>query len=117
MKKGADGIANGFLDPGSHFKGDLTFEDSLRIDGKFDGTIRSPRELIISETAVVNAEIRVGTVSIDGTVRGSIVASEKIEIHGHGRVSASLRSPVLRIDEGAFFEGDCSTEGDVEDRG
>ena len=40
-KKGGEGVLNGFLDEGSHFKGELTFEDTLRIDGKFEGTIRS----------------------------------------------------------------------------
>jgi len=112
MKKAADGVLNGFLDQGSHFKGDLTFDDTLRIDGKFEGTIRSPGELVIGESGVVDAEIRVGSVSIDGTARGSIVAREKIEIHSHGRVFAKIQAPVLKIEEGAQFQGDCSMDAD-----
>jgi len=113
-KKASDGVLNGFLDEGSHFKGDLTFEDTLRIDGKFEGTIRSENELIIGDTADVHADIRVGSVSIDGTVRGSILAREKIEIHPHGRVFAQLQSPILKIEEGAVFEGACSMETENE---
>lgn len=112
MKKSGDGVLNGFLDRGSHFKGDLTFEDTLRIDGRFEGTIRSDNELIVGDTAEVNADILVGSISIDGTVRGKVVAREKIEIHPHGKVFADLSSPVLKIEEGALFQGACLMEMD-----
>ena len=108
MKK-TEGVLNGFLDRGSHFKGELTFEDTLRIDGKFEGTIRSKHALIIGDKGDVQADIDVGSVSIDGTVRGNIVAREKIEIHPHGRVFAKLQAPILKIEEGAHFEGEVSS--------
>jgi len=50
--------------------------------------------------------------TIDGTARGSIVAREKIEIHSHGRVFAKIQAPVLKIEEGAQFQGDCSMDAD-----
>lgn len=109
-KKPGDGSLNGFLDQGSHFKGELSFEDTLRIDGKFEGTIRSANQLIIGETAEVDADIQVGSVSIDGTVRGTVVAKSRIEIHPHGKVFAQLKAPVLKIEEGALFQGACTME-------
>ncbi len=111
-KKAGDGVLNGFLDRGSHFKGELSFEDTLRIDGKFEGVIRSENELIIGDTADVNADIQVGSISIDGTVRGKVLARSKIEIHPHGKVFADLTAPVLRIEEGAIFQGACLMEMD-----
>jgi cytoskeletal protein CcmA (bactofilin family) len=105
MAKKPEGVLNGFLDEGSHFKGELTFDDTMRIDGKFEGTIRSDHVLIIGDTGVVDADVRVGSISIDGTLRGSVVAREKIEIHPHGKVYAKLESPVLKIEEGATFQG------------
>jgi cytoskeletal protein CcmA (bactofilin family) len=54
MKTLADGASvNGFIDKGSHVRGDLSFEDGFRIDGRFEGKIRSGSELIIGETADV----------------------------------------------------------------
>ena len=48
MKTRNDGATlNGFLDRGSHFKGELTFEETFRIDGRFEGKIRSGSELIL----------------------------------------------------------------------
>ena len=55
MKTRADGSTlNGFLDRGSHFQGELTFEETFRIDGQFDGKIRSGSELILGDSAEVS---------------------------------------------------------------
>ena len=108
MKTKADGMTlNGFLDRGSHFHGELTFEETFRIDGKFEGKIRSGSQLILGETADVDAEIEVGRVSINGTVKGRIRALERIDLLPRARVFADLSSPILKIEEGAHFEGSC----------
>jgi cytoskeletal protein CcmA (bactofilin family) len=108
MKQRGDGATlNGFLDKGSHLKGELTFEETFRIDGKFEGKIPSGSELILGDSAEVDAEIHVERLSINGSLKGSVTASERIEIHPRARVTAELRTPILRIEEGAFFQGSC----------
>jgi cytoskeletal protein CcmA (bactofilin family) len=110
--RGEGATLNGFLDKGSHLKGELTFEETFRIDGKFEGKIPSGSELILGDSAEVDAEIRVERLSINGTLKGSVHASERIEIHPRGRVTAQLHTPVLRVEEGAFFQGSCSMDSD-----
>ncbi len=113
MKIKSDGATlNGFLDRGSHFHGDLTFEETFRIDGKFEGKIRSGSELILGETADVDAEVEVGRVSINGTFKGRIRALERIDLLPRARVFADLSSPILKIEEGARFEGSCQMGGE-----
>src|ERR1700694_5394904 len=111
--KSDGGTLNGFLDRGSHFHGELTFEETFRIDGKFEGKIRSGSELILGETADVDAEVEVGTISINGTFRGRIRAQERIDLLPHARVFADLATPILRIEEGARFEGSCQMSGET----
>jgi len=72
--KPKSGELNGFPDRGSSFKGELEFEDTMRIDGRFNGRITSKNELIIGESAHVEGDIHVGRVAISGTVVGKIVA-------------------------------------------
>jgi len=96
---------NGFLDQGTVFKGDLVFEDLLRIDGKFEGTIRSDSELIIGESAEVKGEVMVDSVTVNGRVNGKITAKSRIEINSRARVTGELHSPVLSIQDGAVFDG------------
>lgn len=104
------GDLNGFLDAGSHMTGELQFEDTFRIDGKLTGSIVSDGELIVGERGDVDGEINVRRVFVSGTVRGSLKASERVEITAAGKVMADVVTPSLMLDEGAFFEGRCSME-------
>ena len=105
--KGKSGDLNGFLDRGSSFKGELEFEDTMRIDGKFNGRIRSKNELIVGESAHIEGEIHVGRIAISGTVMGKIQADQRVEIHRNGKVYSDIDTPALIIEEGAIFQGNC----------
>ena len=107
---GSQGDLNGFLDAGSHMTGELHFEDTFRIDGRFTGTIVSDGDLIVGDRGDVDGEIRVCRVYVSGTVRGSLRASERVEVTAAGKVLADVHTPSLTIDDGAFFEGRCSME-------
>ena len=105
--KGKSGDLNGFLDRGSSFKGELEFEDTMRIDGRFNGKIHSKNELIVGESAHIEGDIHVGRVAISGTVVGKIVADQRVEIHRNGKVYSDVDTPALIIEEGAIFQGNC----------
>jgi cytoskeletal protein CcmA (bactofilin family) len=105
--RGEGATLNGFLDKGSHLKGELSFEETFRIDGRFEGKIPSGSELILGDSADVDAEIHVERLSINGSLKGTVHASERIEIHPRARVLADLHTPVLKIEEGAHFQGSC----------
>jgi cytoskeletal protein CcmA (bactofilin family) len=98
---------NGFMDEGAEFQGELRFRNTFRVDGKVKGKIVSENTLIVGEHALVEAEIDCGVVSIRGTVSGKVKGRERIELLAGSRVLATLVSPRLVIEEGAFFQGDC----------
>ena len=93
------------LGRGASFEGKLTFEGTVRIDGRFKGEVFSDDVLVIGEGAHVEAEIDIGEVIIQGTVVGNIKAKRSIEIHAPGRVKGDLTTPSLQIDKGVIFEG------------
>src|ERR1044071_2196081 len=102
------GELNGFLDRGSSFKGELEFEDTMRIDGRFNGKIVSKNELIVGESATIEGDVHVGRIAISGTVIGKIVATQRVEIHRNGKVYSDVDTPSLVIEEGAIFQGNCT---------
>ena len=106
------------LDRGSKITGKVSFEGPARIDGEVDGEISAKDSLMISETAVVTAQIRAASVSVAGKVSGDIVATQRIEIRANAKMSGNLTAPILVVQEGALFEGHCSMqpEGVREDR-
>ena len=93
------------LGRGASFEGKLTFDGTVRIDGRFKGEVFSDDTLVIGEGAVVEAEIDIGEVIIQGTVVGNVKAKRSIEIHAPGRVKGDLHTPTLQIDKGVIFEG------------
>jgi cytoskeletal protein CcmA (bactofilin family) len=105
--RGEGSTLNGFIDRGSHIRGDLAFEETFRIDGRFEGKIRSGTELILGDAADVTAEIDVGRLSVNGTLKGSVHATERVDLLSGARVFGDIITPVLRIEEGAHFEGSC----------
>lgn len=99
------GTLNGFLDRGARLEGTLTFEDVFRIDGTFKGTIVSEAELVIGDGGVVEGEIRVGRLAVSGTVRGTVHATERVEVHAGARLLAEIHTPSLVVEEGAVIQG------------
>lgn len=101
---------NAILDRGSEFEGKLTFEGTVRIDGKFKGEIISEAKLVIGESGIIDANISIESVSISGKVTGDIKAKGKVEIHAPAVVKGNIEAASLVIEEGAIFEGSCSME-------
>jgi cytoskeletal protein CcmA (bactofilin family) len=98
---------SGFIDKDTEIIGDIKFSESFRIDGKFKGKILSGQSLIVGESGEVEADVDVGSISINGKVKGALNAAEKIEIFSLGRVTGKIVTPKLMIEEGAFFQGSC----------
>ena len=106
--KSTAGDLSGFLDQGSHFEGELKFEQSFRIDGKLTGSIRSEGDLVVGEKGEIEGDVRVGRLFVSGVVRGEVRASKRLSIHARGRVEGEVFSPALVIDEGGILEGCCA---------
>ena len=91
----------------TNFNGIMRFEDSLKIDGTFQGEIISKGFLYIECGAVVKADIKVGSIVVGGIVRGNIEASERLEMLSTGQVFGNIRTAKLKIADGVVFDGKC----------
>jgi len=98
------------LGKGSEFEGKLSFEGTVRVDGKLTGEIFTDDVLIVGEGAEVNAEVTVGAIVIQGIVRGNITAKRSVEIHSPGKVKGNINTPSLFIEKGVFFDGQCQMD-------
>ena len=96
---------NAILDRGSEFEGKLTFEGTVRIDGKFKGDIFSESHMVIGESGRVEGTATVGSVSISGNFNGDIRAKTKVELHNGAVVKGDIYTPSLTIEDGVKFDG------------
>ena len=90
-------------------EGDVDFVGGLRVDGRVKGHIHSsssgPSTLVISEKAVVDGEIRVSHVVVDGAVNGPIYASEYLELLPNARITGDVSYRTLEMQVGAVVDG------------
>lgn len=93
---------------GCKFDGKVDVRGTLRIEGEFKGTIATPESLVIGKTGVVHANVTVKNAIIGGQLFGNIKAENKIELQSGSHVEGDIKTKRLVIDEGVFFEGNCS---------
>ena len=97
---------------GTHsvFTGDLMFEGAVRIDGRFEGNIRSEKEgtLIVSEGAFIKGEVSVPNLVLHGDINGDVCAAHSLKIGAKGVLNGDVQYKVLSLAEGASMNGRCS---------
>lgn len=89
----------------TEFSGTMKFGKTLKILGKFEGDLASEGSLIIGRTGQVKAEIKVGSVIIEGKVTGNITASDLIDLRSTAELTGDIQSAKLKIEEGVLFVG------------
>lgn len=95
--------------------GEISFKDMLRVNGYIAGTVRSRKgTLIIDASAKVDADIEVGIAVIGGTVKGDIVAHQRVELGPNAKIYGNIWTRSLAIQQGAIFEGVCQMLEDKE---
>ena len=90
---------------GANFNGDLVSDGIVKIDGVYQGSIKTASNVIISESARVDAHIEAQNVSVSGQAKGSIVAKGRLEILSTGRVWADVTVTSFLLDDGGKLHG------------
>lgn len=93
------------LGPDASFKGELSFEKGLRIQGKFEGKINTPGRLHVAREAKMQADVESGAIVVEGEVKGNLVANDRVDLKASARYEGDLRASKLTVEEGAVFSG------------
>ncbi len=102
---------NSTIGAGSVFEGKFYISGSLRIDGKFEGEIKTDNELVVGETGKVKTDIVAKSVVIAGTVIGNITASEEVRLLETAKVLGDIVTPILTIQNGVVSKGNVTITG------
>ncbi|MBN2562443.1 MAG: polymer-forming cytoskeletal protein [Phycisphaerae bacterium] len=91
------------------FKGEMTFEKGVRIEGGFEGNIKSKGTLHVAEGAKVAADVEAANIKVEGECKGNLTVSEKLHLLATARMEGDLRTNRLEITDGAMFTGHVTT--------
>lgn len=88
-----------------YFKGDLTADEDLRIEGSVEGSITHSGALIIGASAIIKARVSAQSIIVEGDVLGDLSAEQAIKVLSGAKIRGNLRAPTISIVEGAAFSG------------
>lgn len=101
----------------AEFKGDLHFSGGLQVEGRVVGNIiadESSQALVrITDTAVVEGEIRVPNIIINGHVSGNVYSSQHIELAKKAVVTGDVYYTMMEMVMGAQVNGGLIHQADV----
>ncbi len=93
------------LGAGVTFRGQLSFERFLRIDGSFEGELLSQGKVVVGPTGKVKANLNLREAIVEGLVEGDITVQEKLELRGEAIIKGNIRARSLCVDEGVSIFG------------
>jgi cytoskeletal protein CcmA (bactofilin family) len=93
---------------GASVHGLLSAKGSVRVEGSVEGDIQDAMVVEVGKNGRVKGNIAGESISIAGEVEGDVIASRNVEILAGARLNGALRTPSLRVEDGATIEATCS---------
>jgi cytoskeletal protein CcmA (bactofilin family) len=85
--------------------GDIESTGVVKIEGIVEGSVRGARQLLLGRQGTVHGDIRAHETVIGGTVVGTIVADERVEIQGTSSVQGDIHTKSIVVLEGGVING------------
>jgi len=99
------------LGPTLKFKGELTANEDLLIQGQIEGTINHTSSLTIGQEGKVKADVKAEYISVEGKVDGDLAGSKAVVVKEGADVQGNIFSPTVTLREGATFNGSIDMTG------
>jgi cytoskeletal protein CcmA (bactofilin family) len=93
------------LGPTLKFRGELSAQEDLIVQGSVEGSITHTQSLTIGTDGTMKGDVRARVIVIDGKVEGDLYATESVNIRATAKVKGNVFAPRVGISEGAFFQG------------
>jgi cytoskeletal protein CcmA (bactofilin family) len=104
-----------FIGENTQIKGDLLFSGGLWVHGTVLGNIIAEDDssvLKMSECGLIEGEVRVPNVELNGSVKGDVYATQHIELAENARVSGNVYYNLIEMARGAEVNGNLVKRGD-----
>lgn len=106
--KKKSGHIDSLIGQGSQIQGDVVFSGGLHVDGKIKGKViarDADAVLTLSDQGVIEGEVRVHNIILNGRVVGDVHAAEHVELRAHAKVTGSVYYKLIEMVVGAEVNG------------
>ena len=104
-------IRQSVIGPTLTFKGEVSADEDLLIQGRIEGTIAHHKHnLTIGKEGRVKADIHARVITVEGQLEGNLHGDETVILKATAQVTGNLFSPRVTIEDGATFNGSVTME-------
>lgn len=96
-----------YIVDGTHFKGTLSTESNIRVDGSIKGNVDTKGKLVIGPKGLIDGEIICQNAEVEGRITGKITVENLFSLKSSARIDGEIFTSKLSIDPGAMFTGSC----------
>ncbi|GMR20568.1 MAG: hypothetical protein BMS9Abin36_1164 [Gammaproteobacteria bacterium] len=100
----------------TEINGDITFTGGLRVDGKITGDVSAISDmsstLVLSEHAVVNGNVTVPHLVVNGSIRGNVRSAESMELQPQAEIVGDVHYKMIEMALGASVNGSLVREAE-----
>jgi len=99
------------LGPTIQFKGELSADEDLIIQGTIEGSITHTQRLTIGREGTVRANVDAQMVIVEGTIEGDVRAEKAVSVKETAHMTGNIKAPMVTITQGANFNGHVDMGG------
>lgn len=100
----------------SELHGDVIFSGGLHVDGVIKGNVYAESDsgsiLSVSERGLIEGEVRVPNIVLNGSVNGDVHAADHIELAENAKVTGNVYYKLIEMMRGAEVNGNLVHRGD-----
>lgn len=96
------------------FKGELSGEEDLVIEGRIEGRITVKQgNVTVGEKGRVEADIEAGSIQVAGLVKGNLTGADRVVLLESGRVEGNITARSVSLENGCHFKGSIDMQSDT----
>lgn len=90
---------------GMRIVGDIESTGVIKVEGTIEGSVRGARQLLLGKSGEIHGDIYAIDAVLGGTVIGTVVASDRVEIQGTSSVEGDIHTKSIVVFEGGTING------------
>ena len=102
------------ISTGTVVKGEISSSNDIRIDGTFEGKIKSKGRVVVGEKALIKGDIICANVDFWGTMEGNFYVKDTLSLKSSSKVKGDLHIKRLQVELDAKFDGTCQMISEAE---
>ena len=82
------------------------------VHGEIVGTVKSANDIVIEQTAKVEADVEANNLTVAGEIHGNVLCHSQLKLLATGKIFGDVTTDILSVETGAVIKGQCATGSD-----